>query len=157
MILRKANIDDCRFIFDLSNDPVVRANSFSTIEIKWEDHINWFKKQLNSDNKIFLIICEDDETSIGQVRFDVTGRNNAKISLSLLEKVRGRGLGSKVIRMSTKKTFSETKVERVEAWVKKDNAASLKTFEKSGYMKFDEIEDKGIVVLEAVKESRSWK
>ena len=36
--------EDCNLIYNLSNDPLVRANSFNSEPIIYENHVKWFNK-----------------------------------------------------------------------------------------------------------------
>lgn len=46
MKIRKVvnNITDCSLVYILSNDPLVRANSFNSEPIVYENHLKWFNK-----------------------------------------------------------------------------------------------------------------
>ena len=47
LTIRLATPDDCKRVFDLSNDPIVRANSIHSETIKWEEHCVWFQKHIH--------------------------------------------------------------------------------------------------------------
>ena len=43
-------------VFDLSNDPQVRAVSIHQEKIEWQQHVTWFKEKIiNPDCKFFII------------------------------------------------------------------------------------------------------
>ena len=42
--------DHARLLFDWVNDPEVRKNSLTSGVIQWMDHINWFNKNISSDD-----------------------------------------------------------------------------------------------------------
>lgn len=46
MIIRKVKdiSVDCSLVYILSNDPLVRANSFNSEPIVYENHVRWFNK-----------------------------------------------------------------------------------------------------------------
>ena len=44
--LRKATIEDRDLLFQWANDPLVRKNSFSTAEIAYEEHVDWYNRVL---------------------------------------------------------------------------------------------------------------
>ena len=44
MKIREANYNDTKLIFNWSNDPLVRAQSFNSNIIEFENHKNWFKE-----------------------------------------------------------------------------------------------------------------
>jgi len=45
--LREVSDKDCMLIWEWSNNPDVRAVSFSQEPIPYEDHVKWFKSKLN--------------------------------------------------------------------------------------------------------------
>lgn len=55
MLIRKAlnTTQDCSLIYNLSNDPLVRANSFISEPIIYENHVKWFNKVINDSNIFF--------------------------------------------------------------------------------------------------------
>jgi hypothetical protein len=58
-----------RLIFEWANDDDVRNNAINTHKIKWNDHINWFNKKLQSPDTFMFIGFLQDEP-VGQIRFD---------------------------------------------------------------------------------------
>ena len=48
MILRKATMDDCDFVYNLRNEPYVRNASWNTETIEYSKHKEWFKKITNT-------------------------------------------------------------------------------------------------------------
>jgi RimJ/RimL family protein N-acetyltransferase len=80
------------------------------------------------------MIVRPDDRAVGQVRFDPAPREfTAIISISLDPSARGQGWGSLVIRSACRKLFAETELRKVEAWIRKDNAASQRAFEKAEF------------------------
>ena len=65
------SIEDCNLVFNLSNDPVVRENSFNTAPILYENHVKWYNKVINDSNILFYLIYDDDHF-VGQLRFSRT-------------------------------------------------------------------------------------
>ena len=94
--LRPATREDAAFVFRLSNDRLVRRNSASPGEIRWEDHIAWFSRMLSSPDCIFYIV-ESRGEPIGQVRFNRRERG-WECSGSLLPDWRGKGLSARFLR-----------------------------------------------------------
>ena len=58
MIIRQARDtkNDCDLIFSLSNDPLVRVNSFNTKPIEYADHCKWFEKTIADKNTLFFLV-----------------------------------------------------------------------------------------------------
>ena len=44
--LRRAEKEDCRFLYELRNEEEVRKNSFQTGIFSYEDHVAWFERKL---------------------------------------------------------------------------------------------------------------
>ncbi len=52
---------DLMDVFYLSNDPVVRQNSFKQENIILNDHVLWFENKLKDKSKTFMIIESNKE------------------------------------------------------------------------------------------------
>ncbi len=148
--LRRVQEGDEFFLWNLANDPDVRSASFSTKMIPWEDHIRWFRKQLNDPSCIFFIAtCENK--SVGQVRFEIKDEE-ATISVSVKKEYRKRNFGSDIIRISTQKIFDSTKIKKVHGYVKIDNTASVLAFQKANYKILGQCDIKDYNAFHLVKE-----
>lgn len=57
MIIRKVKdiTVDSSLIYNLSNDPLVRINSFNSEPIIYENHVKWFNKVINDSNILFFL------------------------------------------------------------------------------------------------------
>ena len=127
--LREATADDGRWVWELANEPTVRAGSFRPEAIPWADHERWFAEKLADRQYLFLIAHDADGKAIGYARF--TGRiDTAEISIAIAAAVRGRGYGSEIIRRATRRCGAI----RLEARIKPENHASRRAFEKAGYV-----------------------
>jgi UDP-2,4-diacetamido-2,4,6-trideoxy-beta-L-altropyranose hydrolase len=144
--LRPVIEDDCEILWHWANDPVIRSVSFSSESISWTDHVQWFTSKLCDQNCVFYIALNPDNVPIGQVRYDIT-QKEATISLALAESFRGQGYGSNLVLFSCKKLGQNLGVERINAYVKPDNLASITVFLKSG---FKEVGQKTICDQQAV-------
>lgn len=58
--LKAATEKDINLLFEWTNDPSVRQNSFNSAPIPFEDHQRWFHRVLNDPNT-FLYILYDAE------------------------------------------------------------------------------------------------
>ncbi|MBN1160576.1 MAG: UDP-2,4-diacetamido-2,4,6-trideoxy-beta-L-altropyranose hydrolase [Dehalococcoidales bacterium] len=130
--LRPVDSDDCRLLWEWANDKTVRAMSFSTQKISWEEHLRWFKEKLESPECIHCIVLDDNDIPVGQVRFDLHGVE-ADINISIDSKERGRWYGSAGIREATQKLFTDTGIKIVNAYVKSENTASIHAFIEAGF------------------------
>jgi RimJ/RimL family protein N-acetyltransferase len=125
-------LEDCQLLWQWSNDPVVRAASFNTEPIAWEEHIEWFNSKLNNPAWYCYILYNEDSLPIGQVRFDTMGYE-AEISISISSDFRGHGYGSEAIHLASMQLFRETAVKRINAYSKSENTASMIAFTKASY------------------------
>ncbi|OUL34772.1 UDP-2,4-diacetamido-2,4,6-trideoxy-beta-L-altropyranose hydrolase [Nostoc sp. T09] len=130
--LRCACQEDCRLLWEWSNDPEVRAVSFSTKHILWEEHIKWFQSRLHSPNFILYIAVDINDVPIGQIRYEIEG-DKAIISISIDRNFRYQGYGCNLIDLGCKKIFSESNVKIIYAYVKPYNEISIKTFEQASF------------------------
>ena len=135
MKIREANYNDTKLIFNWSNDPLVRAQSFNSNIIEFENHKNWFKEKLQNDNSLLLINIWEGN-NIGLVRFELEN-NKCTIGILTDEEFRGKGFSSLMLINSSSYYFKRFMIP-IFAHIKKSNIASIKSFEKAGYKFFNE-------------------
>jgi len=131
-IIRKAEKEDAKRVWEIRNHPLARKNSGSTEVIPLENHILWFEKKYFSDqdNHCFILENEDKE-EIGYCRFDFDHENdNHIVSIAIDPENHGKGMGHELLD-KTLKIFKTEKV--ILAEIKKDNIPSVKLFEKNGF------------------------
>ncbi len=137
MNIRKAinNKNDCNIVFALSNDPVVRACSFNTDPIEYENHCRWYKKNVDDINTLFFLIFDSDEF-VGQIRFNRDSEESKKcvISLSITKEFRGKHIAGEFLKLGLaelKRCWNN--IETVNAEVKTENTASNALFLREGF------------------------
>lgn len=128
--IRKANLSDVDLIYKWTNDELVRKQSFSSEEIPYESHCEWFRKKIEDKNSLFFIIGLDN-IPVGVVRFDVNDEGST-IGISIDKEFRGKGLGNGIIKIGVQSYFKENEFP-ILASIKKTNGASIKSFEKAGF------------------------
>ena len=131
LAVRAVNQKDVDLLFKWANNETARQNSFNSEKITYKEHTSWLERKLNDKNCYFYIF-EKRHSCIGQVRFQIE-KDNAVISISLDEKFRGEGLGSKMIVGAINHFYKEASYYSIKAYIKKGNIASLKTFKKAGF------------------------
>jgi UDP-2,4-diacetamido-2,4,6-trideoxy-beta-L-altropyranose hydrolase len=137
--LRQARPGDSRLLFEWANDPDVRAASFSAAPIPWESHVAWFGERLRGsgiagrDRSLILIAEDEVATPVGQIRFEATADDAWEVDVSVAGAVRGRGLGSELIRLGVQELLRHHRGARVHAFVKPANTASVKAFEDADF------------------------
>ena len=129
--LRPARASDVRLLYEWANDPAVRAVAYHPDPIPWPDHQAWFARRLASDDAR-LYVAEVEAEPVGQIRFDLDGPT-AVLSVSLAAGARGQGLGTALIRAGVARVYADADVREVRAYVRDDNPASARAFEKAGF------------------------
>lgn len=130
--LRYATERDMDLVFEWTNDPLVRRNSFSMEVISYEEHRKWFLDLLSREDMCQYIYMHG-ENPVGQIRIHLAGEE-AEISYSIAPKYRCMGYGKKMIsalRSIVKRDYPN--VKRLVAQVKPENVASQKVFMDCGY------------------------
>lgn len=129
--LRRAAKEDSMLLFEWINDSDVRKNSFNPNYISIEEHLKWFESKLHDVNcEIYIILY--NYKNIGMLRLEKEG-SYYKISYLIDKKYRGKGIGTKLLSYIKKIFFNRILV----GYVKYDNTASIKAFEKSKYIKIN--------------------
>jgi UDP-2,4-diacetamido-2,4,6-trideoxy-beta-L-altropyranose hydrolase len=130
--LRLAHASDALLFFDWVNDPTVRESALRSEPIVLHEHLQWFTQQLK-DPTAHLLVMEADGLPVGQIRFNVEGRQ-AMIDYSLDPSVRGRGWGLRLVELGTSWFYDNcTTVTSIRAVVKRGNVVSSTIFKRLGY------------------------
>jgi UDP-2,4-diacetamido-2,4,6-trideoxy-beta-L-altropyranose hydrolase len=152
--LRRVRADDRRLLWEWANDPEVRAASFSQDAIPWEIHVAWFDKKLQQNGSLTFIAEDDQAQPTGQIRFDARVDGDWEIGTSVAKPVRGRGLGSEVIRLGVQEITGKNPRARFHAWVKPANIPSIKAFESASFQRAGIDEVRGHAAIHFVYEKR---
>jgi len=129
--LRTVQPQDCRALWALANDPLVRRHSFSGSPIPWEAHVRWFQEKMESPDTCMFVL-EVCGVPAGQVRYDLEG-HRAVVSISVAPAFRGRGIAAHLLKETAEGACTRLGVGRAWAAVQEHNAASLGTFLKAGF------------------------
>ncbi|BCL37785.1 UDP-2,4-diacetamido-2,4,6-trideoxy-beta-L-altropyranose hydrolase [Nostoc sp. MS1] len=129
--LRPVSIEDSRLLWRWANEPQVRAVSFSSKLIAWQEHQTWFKSKFNA-NCIFYIAMNEDNIPVGQIRYEIEGEE-AVISISIAQEYRQQSYGTYLIEIAQKQIFQNTGIHLVHAYIKPSNQASIKAFTQAGF------------------------
>lgn len=127
---RKATIKDMLSVYNWSNDILVRQNSYNSAPITLANHKEWYQQKMKNKNTLFLIACFDNQPA-GIVRYEIS-KDYAVIGVLVVENFRGRMLSSSFLSESAKEYFRQYKLP-VFAYIKENNKASIKAFERAGY------------------------
>jgi UDP-2,4-diacetamido-2,4,6-trideoxy-beta-L-altropyranose hydrolase len=132
LFLRQVRAEDCRPLWEWANDAAVRAASFSTQPIPWEDHVQWFRKKLADPRCLFFMAGDETGQPIGQVRCDMS-REGGVLSISLAAPFRGQGYGQALLQLAAQEVFAVTDTAYLHAYVKPDNESSARAFRAAGF------------------------
>ena len=123
LTLRAAIDSDSEILWRWRNDSHTRMMSKNSDEIPWKNHCEWYRDAKN----VFIGIVGDD--AIGTVRLD-----KSTVSVTVAPEFRGKGYAQHLIRMACEKSDASV----IYADVKKENIASIRAFERCGFVKTDE-------------------
>ncbi len=123
-----AKIEDMKNVFDLSNDELVRQNSFNQEKINWDNHQAWFQNKINDENCIFYSVKSFENDFVGYVRLD-NENDEWILTIHLNQNYRGKGLGAKILN----KVIEINKTKKIIAFVKEKNLSSYHSFIKVGF------------------------
>lgn len=133
ILIRKAVIEDSLTYYNWVNDPIVREQSFNSEIISWIDHEKWFKEKLLNSNFHFYIFQNTKDEKIGQIRFQKIDNTNYLIGVSIAVEHRGKGYGSRILKIGCNEFLTQYPSIIVNAYIKEGNNSSLSIFEKAGF------------------------
>ena len=128
--LRPARADDSRAVWDWrragDGDRYYRSGAATP----FADHDAWWTGALTSERA--LLIAEYHGTSIGHLRLD-PGPDGTTVSIVMAPAARGRGLARAVLEAGLRHA-ADSGVRRIRAEVHTGNTASVRLFEKAGFV-----------------------
>jgi RimJ/RimL family protein N-acetyltransferase len=147
--IRDATINDAEILFEWANDLNTRQNPFNPETIEWNDHISWLRKKLLDPlTRIYILYYHHKQ--IATVRFDTN--KNTIIGITVAPSYRGLGLGAEILKIATN-NFWINNNDEIFAYIKKENIASQRIFEKAGFrfLKEDIANSIDCIILKAKK------
>lgn len=130
--LRRATSEDLLLFFRWKNDPVALANSFDSNPVNLDDHSRWFLSKLTQENAMLLVLENEDQQPVGQVRFD-TENNLAVIGITVDPDFRGQGFGARMLQLACSCYFERYPENSIQAYIKTSNTGSYKIFTAAGF------------------------
>lgn len=126
--LRNVDEKDLKDVFELSNKDYVRQYSINKNKILWEEHVDWFNKVLKDKHVVFYVVTDENNSFLGQIRYKLENEN-AIVSISLSDKLRGKGLSKMILNQSIVKLFeNKSNINEIIAYVSESNVPSMKIF-----------------------------
>jgi RimJ/RimL family protein N-acetyltransferase len=140
---RKAKEKDLMLYFDWSNDVSVREKSYHSEAITIENHTNWFLNKIVDANCLMLVFEDHVGKAVGQVRIQIKSESIAIIGISNDSSQRGKGYASQMIQKACEAFFVNAPLMVISAYIKIENKASEKSFQKAGFLLESEVEYMG--------------
>ncbi len=150
LILRAASLEDSEAVFTWRNDPISRSFFIESSAIDRQEHEIWYRQSLESPDR-HLFIGEVANHRVGVVRYDATGLSDSlKASINLDPNWRHRGYGQQFLEDSRPLLARNLDFKRLklEAEIKPGNVASIKCFERAGYVNQKTTTSDGLLRLE---------
>jgi UDP-2,4-diacetamido-2,4,6-trideoxy-beta-L-altropyranose hydrolase len=133
--LRRATMGDRDRLLSWRNDAATREASFDRQPVAAEEHERWLRARLD-DPAHRILIGELSGVPVGVVRF-ATENHVATISIAVDAGRRRRGIGVRLIGAGVVQLTREGVADRVDAWIRSDNGASLAAFTAAGFRPVD--------------------
>lgn len=131
--MKRARPDDVEPVFELSNDPDVRAASFSSLQIPYVDHVSWFGRQLEDGDVSFFVFYRGKDL-VGQIRFRREAEPVYTVSVSVSKTFRGSGCARPMMRAALLALAGIRGRKKVHAFIKPENTASIRYFQDLGFL-----------------------
>lgn len=142
--IRPAKLDDLDLTYSWAINPEIRRYSFQKHQILKSEHSNWLTRKLNNCNCHYLIL-EFDQMPIGSIRFDIDGKE-ALLSYQIDPEYHGMGFGGVLIKKGLEwiinpSNIKPNTIDVIVGDVIRENIASIKTFERFGFSKKEQVEN----------------
>ena len=132
VVLRKAELEDAEAMHQWQSDPETRRYARNPEVPDWQEHVAWLKGRLDAEDCLFAIV-EEDARPAGLIRLD-RGAYGTEVSIVIAPESRGRGLGRAALGLAR----NLVPRDRLTAFVKPENTASMRLFAHAGYAASDD-------------------
>jgi hypothetical protein len=125
-------------ILEWRNDELTRKNSINESIINQNDHELWLKSNIDSKDTLLLMYFYNSEPC-ALIKLDKLDQEKFGISINLNPELRGKKLSSLIVRSSLhylRKIYDSIEIN-ILASIKPFNLPSIKSFERSGFIKID--------------------
>ncbi len=132
LYLRKAKINDSKFLLKLYNLGVEENLFKNKKKISLIEHNKWFKSSLKS-KLIKIFICKKKNLKIGYIKLNIFRQNSSYISIIIKPTFRKNNIGSFFLNKVCKDYFKSSRNQYIFAEVLKKNKNSKNFFKKNKF------------------------
>ena len=143
IIVRNVQPSDAEDVFAIRNLPGIYKYFRNPRKITPREHAHWFAVQLKPRNRRNFFIATVGGKIAGYLRYSLV-KDTYDISVAVVPQFQKRGIAGFLLRQTLPKI--ETEGKPVQAEVRKENIASLRFFEKHGFVRLREKHDSVIFV-----------
>jgi UDP-2,4-diacetamido-2,4,6-trideoxy-beta-L-altropyranose hydrolase len=132
LTLSPARPEDMMILFEWTNDPAVRENSFSQSPIPLEVHKIWFENKIKETTCLFLI-ARVKGIPAGMIRYDLKQQQGV-ISYLIAPDFRGKSLGTIILQKGEAQLQKlHPEIRSIIGHVQQTNLASVISFQRAHY------------------------
>lgn len=128
--VRSVELEDAKLLYGWQCHSETRRYSFNTSIPSWDEHCAWLEENL-SNYSVVLFIIDIDDRPCSCLRLDWSERGRAEVSIYVAPDSYGLGVGTKSLTMLRDMYPSLI----IDARILLENKASIKLFEKCGFVK----------------------
>lgn len=132
--------EDAGLIVSWRSDPENLANFFDTRPPTLESHLAWFEEYLKNPSRLDLMILDGEGRRIGTVTLSAIGEVSCEVGYLVGDRsARGKGYATEAVRAACRYAFDVLGVERVDARIRPDNAASERVAAGGGFVEHEHV------------------
>lgn len=137
--IRPAGLHDADRILEWRNDPFILERSSSRKSVTKDEHEAWIRRVL-ADPHILMFIIEEDGQPSGLLRYEYeTDSGDCVVSVYILEKFTGRGIGTRALYIGAGKVWNKWPAKQIVAHVREDNQIGQRAFIRAGFVPADHL------------------
>jgi len=138
VVLRRWEEADLGCVEEASRDPEIPEGTTVPARFTSREGLAWIERQRgrheNAQGLSLAITAAGSDEALGNINLLFRQQpGTVAIGYWLLDRVRGRGLGSRAVALLSRWAVTDAALERVEALVLPDNLASQRVLEKAGF------------------------
>jgi len=142
----KKSESDAKLVMEWRNDPETLRMSYHSTPKKWDSFYQEYCEEYFRDTELFPVFALLEDERISFLKFNKYGDhdfkgNTAEIGINLCPQKRGMHLGTAIIKAGAQYLFNKGYATIV-AEIKQINIASIRTFEKAGFVHLDSMQKK---------------